>query len=215
MLRFALGDYILRITKKRMLQMQGKKWLNWLHSVLGRFSTDFRKLLQGYALNICCFNPGQGSFSKSKPQSSLGTMQAWFLMGKPICGPGSCVLPHAYWFSKPGLSYIRHCHVDQSPTLDFYFFFFCKKKFLKILFIFGERGREGEIKGKKHPCERETFIWERKIDQLPLKHTPNWGLNLQPRHVPWQGIELATCCFTGLHPSNWATLVRSTLDFFN
>ena len=51
--RFALGDYLLQITKermllitskKRMLQMQGEKWLNWLHSILGRFSTDFRKL---------------------------------------------------------------------------------------------------------------------------------------------------------------------------
>ena len=50
---FALGDYLLQITKermllitskKRMLQMQGEKWLNWLHSILGRFSTDFRKL---------------------------------------------------------------------------------------------------------------------------------------------------------------------------
>ena len=52
--RFALGDYLLQITKermllitskKRMLQMQGEKLLNWLHSILGRFSTDFRKLL--------------------------------------------------------------------------------------------------------------------------------------------------------------------------
>ena len=43
--RFALGDYLLQITKERMLLMQGGKWLNWLHSILGRFSTDFRKLL--------------------------------------------------------------------------------------------------------------------------------------------------------------------------
>ena len=52
--RFTVGDYLLQITKekmllitskKRMLQMQGKKWLNWLHSILRRFSTDFRKLL--------------------------------------------------------------------------------------------------------------------------------------------------------------------------
>ena len=51
--RFAVGDYLLQITKermllvtskRRMLQMQGEKWLNWLHSILGRFSTDFRKL---------------------------------------------------------------------------------------------------------------------------------------------------------------------------
>ena len=43
--RFALGDYLLQIAKERMLLMQGGKWLNWLHSILGRFSTDFRKLL--------------------------------------------------------------------------------------------------------------------------------------------------------------------------
>ena len=52
--RFALGDYLLQITKERMLLItskkrmfsnQGEKWLNWLHSILGRFSTDFRKLL--------------------------------------------------------------------------------------------------------------------------------------------------------------------------
>ena len=52
--RFGLGDYLLQIikekmllitTKKRILQVQGEKWLNWLHSILGRFSTDFRKLL--------------------------------------------------------------------------------------------------------------------------------------------------------------------------
>ena len=42
-------------------------------------------------------------------------MQAWFPMGKPICGPGSCVLPLACWFSEPGLSYIPHCHVDWFP----------------------------------------------------------------------------------------------------
>ena len=52
--RFTVGDYLLQITKERMLlitskrrmfQMQGEKWLNWIHSILGRFSTDFRKLL--------------------------------------------------------------------------------------------------------------------------------------------------------------------------
>ena len=52
--RFTVGGYLLQITqgrrllittKKRILQVQGEKWLNWLHSILGRFSTDFRKLL--------------------------------------------------------------------------------------------------------------------------------------------------------------------------
>ena len=51
--RFTVGDYLLQITKERILLIfkekdvtdQGEKWLNWIHSILGRFSTDFRKLL--------------------------------------------------------------------------------------------------------------------------------------------------------------------------
>ena len=31
---------------------------------------------------------------------------------------------------------------------------------------------------------------------------PNWGLNLQPRHVPRQGIEPATCQFVGQRPTH-------------
>ena len=50
--RFPVGDYLLQITKERMLLITSKKdvtaqrvkWLDCLHSILGRFSTDFRKL---------------------------------------------------------------------------------------------------------------------------------------------------------------------------
>ena len=50
---FTVGDYLLHTTKdrmllitskRRMLQFRGGKWLNWSHSILGWFSTDFRKL---------------------------------------------------------------------------------------------------------------------------------------------------------------------------
>ena len=50
---FTVGDYLLHTTKdrmllitskRRMLQFLGGKWLNWSHSILGWFSTDFRKL---------------------------------------------------------------------------------------------------------------------------------------------------------------------------
>ena len=44
--------------KEKDVADQGEKWLNWLHSILGRFSTDFRKLLKRYTVNICCLNPG-------------------------------------------------------------------------------------------------------------------------------------------------------------
>ena len=51
--RFTVGDYLLQTTKdrillitskRRMFTVQGGKWLNWLHSILGSFSTDFRML---------------------------------------------------------------------------------------------------------------------------------------------------------------------------
>ena len=52
MCRFTVGDYLLQTTKdnaanyfkEKDVTAQGEKWLNWLHSILGRFSTDFRKL---------------------------------------------------------------------------------------------------------------------------------------------------------------------------
>ena len=46
-----------------------------------------------------------------------------------------------------------------------------------ILINFPEREREG----------RETMMWERNMDQLPL----------QPRYVPWPGIEPAIPRFMG------------------
>ena len=103
--RFVLGDYLLQITKKRILQMQGKKWLNWLHSVFGRFSTDFRKLLQRHALNLCYLNSGWGSFSKSKPQSRLDIMQPCFPTGELIPG----LVP-------VGLGCICHCYAGRFPV---------------------------------------------------------------------------------------------------
>ena len=80
---FTVGDYPLQTTKermllisskRRMLQIEEEKWLNWLHSILGRFSTDFRKLkiLSKHLLPQSRVR----EFSKSKSDSSLGTMQA-------------------------------------------------------------------------------------------------------------------------------------------
>ena len=37
-------DIATYIKEEGYLQMQREKWLNWLHSILGRLSTDFRKL---------------------------------------------------------------------------------------------------------------------------------------------------------------------------
>ena len=98
-------DRTLLITsKRRMLQLKGEAahppYLGDLTQTLGRWR---------YSVNICCFNSGWGSFSKSKSHSSQGTMQAWFPTGEPVCGCGSCPptsLPTG--FSEWGLSHISH-----------------------------------------------------------------------------------------------------------
>ena len=38
----------------------------------------------------------------------------------------------------------------------------------------------------------------------------HWGPGLQPRHVSWLGIELATLWFTGWHSVHWATPARAS-----
>ena len=68
--------------------------------------------------------------------------------------------------------------------------------FLQTLFIFRGERREKEK-------ERNINVW------LPLVHTPNWGPGLQPRHVPWLGIEPVTLWFTGWCSVFWATPTRA------
>ena len=63
--------------------------------------------------------------------------------------------------------------------------------FFKIyLLIFRERRREGEREREKHQC---------------LSRIPCGGFGLQPRHVPWLGIELGTLWFSG-----WCSVHRAT-----
>ena len=109
------GKNIANYFKEKDVTDKGEKLLNWLHSILGRFSTDFRKLLWRYAVSTCCLNSGWGSFSKSKSLSGLGTMQAWFPMGEPVCGCGSCVpdlAPH--WIFQVGAALHFPC-VERFP----------------------------------------------------------------------------------------------------
>ena len=68
--------------------------------------------------------------------------------------------------------------------------------------LFSERGGEGERNGEKHQCVRDTLI-------SCLSYHPNWGPGLQPRHVPWLGIELATFWFIGRHSVHWTTPARA------
>ena len=72
--------------------------------------------------------------------------------------------------------------------------FYFLKDFI-YLFIFTERGRATSTS-----C---------------LSHPPNWGPGKQPRHVPWLGIEPATCWFAGWCPSHWATPARAILAILN
>ena len=50
------------------------------------------------------------------------------------------------------------------------------------VFIFRDRGREGEREGAIYQCARETLI-------SCLSHTPSRGPGLQLRHVPCLGTE--------------------------
>ena len=68
----------------------------------------------------------------------------------------------------------------------FFFFFSSLPKDMHI--DLRERGREGE-RG------RETLMWERNINRLPLIYELWPGTKLHPSHVPWLGIEPATFWF--------------------
>ena len=72
------------------------------------------------------------------------------------------------------------------------FFVFCLFVFLRFyLFSFRERGREGE---------KEKNIDIREIHRLVAScRPPTKGPGLQPRHVPWLGIEQVTFQFVGWH----------------
>ena len=59
---------------------------------------------------------------------------------------------------------------------------------------------------------RETLMWEK--HQLVASHThPDWGLNPQPRYVPWPGIKPATFWCTGRHSNQPCHPARANLTF--
>ena len=104
--RFTLGGYHLQITKERLLLIISKKkdickckgtggwtgytpYLGGLAQILGSY---FKNIQWTFAASI----QGEEILAKSKSQSDLGTMQAWFPMGKPIRGHGFSVLGLAF-----------------------------------------------------------------------------------------------------------------------
>ena len=74
---------------------------------------------------------------------------------------------------------------------------------LKILCIL-ERREGGRKRG------RETSMWERYSNQLPLS-CPQLGTSLQPKHVPWLGIEPVAFHLAGQDAIHWATPARPFL----
>lgn len=58
-------------------------------------------------------------------------------------------------------------------------------------------------------------IWERNINQLPPLYTPtNWGIQKQPRYVPWPRIQPAPLWCEGLHCNQLSHLARATFNTF-
>ena len=58
--------------------------------------------------------------------------------------------------------------------VDLYYLLYFLKDFI---YLFLDRGREGEREGEKHWCARDTST-------SCLSHGPNWGPGWQPRHMP-------------------------------
>ena len=75
--------------------------------------------------------------------------------------------------------------------------------FKDFIYLFFERGERREKNRERNIDMREKHQWVASCMSL------DWGPTPQSRHVPWQGIKLATLCFRGQCPTNWATLVRS------
>ena len=67
---------------------------------------------------------------------------------------------------------------------------FCKD----FIYLFLEKGREGERKSEKPQCVVDSYV-----------RAPYWGPGLQTRYVPWLGIEPVILCFTVQHSTHWAT----------
>ena len=75
---------------------------------------------------------------------------------------------------------------------------FFKKDFI---YLFLDRGE-----GKEKERERNINVWSSLMGP-PLETKPG----LQPRHVPWLGIEPMTLWLTGWHSIHWATTARAEL----
>ena len=99
-----------------------------------------------------------------------------------------------------------HCKKIKLPRWQPFLVIFCNPHLRTWLLILG-KGEVGDRQERERG--RETSMWERNHRSVASCTCPNWGLNPQPRHIPWPGIEPATFRFAGWHPTNWATLTRA------
>ena len=104
----------------------------------------------------------------------------------PVLGQGWCPLCLCFCFPK-----------GFNLKLSFHFFglsgYFLKDFYL---FIFRERGKEGEREGVKH-------------QRVVASHTPpSGGPGLQPRHAPRLGIQPVTLWFAGGYSIHWAAAAK-------
>ena len=98
----------------------------------------------------------------------------WNVVGSIPC-QGTNLKPRFQgWIPGPGSHSIFLSLIDVSFLLFFFLRFY--------LFIFRERGSDGEREGEKHWCMRDTLV-------SCLSLTPKGGPGQQPGHVPWPGIE--------------------------
>ena len=71
-------------------------------------------------------------------------------------------------------------------------------------------------RGEEREKERERNIGVREIHQLVASYThPHQGLNPQPRHVPWPGIEPQPFLVCHMTAKLWHTSQGHFISFFN
>ena len=101
--------------------------------------------------------------------------------------------------------------VRSIPRYSVHFYWCCKWAlaftFLKdLIYLLLERGA-----GREKERERSISVWERLVASHKV---PNQGPGLEPRHVPWLGIEPAAFQFTGQRSVHWATPTRAHTFIF-
>ena len=133
---------------------------------------------------------------KFKSHECCITCQEYITLGGESGLPSSAHLPsnsYCKWF----------CGVCQIAINQQCMFVQKTYNFLKRFYLFIFRERKGGRKRGREPSICGCLLC-----------VPYWGPGLQPRHVPWLGMELVTFCFAGRHSIHWITPARVNPQFF-